>query len=108
MALTADQQLPTSSKYNYLEFNFSSKPEDVKKTGPLSKRGGLNPQFTPRENKLFDNLQKYNNSTTGAPLSIGNPLVIRAVVSKLDYNEEAYSFVNKERVEESRNIATIK
>ncbi len=50
-------------------------------------------EFTPRENNLFDTLKNYNEDATKIPLSLGNPIMIRAVASKLDYSNEAFSFV---------------
>ncbi len=54
-------------------------------------------EFTPRENNLFDTLNKYNEDATKIPLSLGNPIMIRAVASKLDYSNEAFSFVQGSR-----------
>ena len=64
-------------------------------------------EFTPRENNLFDTLNKYNEDATKIPLSLGNPIMIRAVASKLDYSNDAFSFVqgarNQTGVNESKS-----
>lgn len=112
MALTAavgNLPGPKEKIVSYLEFNFkdgkTSHRHSVSGQPPSSatggKRGAGQTQFTPRENKLFDNLQKYNDNGSTAPQSIGNPLVIRAVASKLDYDANQFSFAQKEA--ESRN-----
>ena len=60
-------------------------------------------EFNPRENSLFDNLNKYNDDSTKIPLSLGNPIMIRAVASKLDYSNEAFSFVQPSRNQTNSN-----
>jgi hypothetical protein len=53
-------------------------------------------EFTSVENDLFNNLNKYNEDASHTPLSIGNPIMIRAVASKLDYSNDAFSFVQSD------------
>ncbi len=49
--------------------------------------GAVKVEFTPLENTLFATLNKYNDDASHMPLSIGNPIMIRAVASKLDYSD---------------------